>query len=88
MGQAFCELGFAIKEEKPIFVKIGMNFENVSKLGHAHNIKEWKPVQELFIEYKGLVDSWRKLMGKIQTFSDFNKTIESNICVHILDLCV
>ena len=44
VGQAFCELGFAIKEEKPIFVKIGMNFENVSKLGHAHSNKEWRPV--------------------------------------------
>jgi len=66
VGQAFCELGFAIKEDKPIFVKIGMNFENVSKLGHAHNIKEWKPVQELFIEYKGLVDSWRKLMANYE----------------------
>ena len=64
VGQAFCELGFAIKEEKPIFVKIGMNFENVSKLGHAHNTKEWRPIHELFIEYKGLVDNWRKLLGK------------------------
>ena len=71
VGQAFCELGFAIKEEKPIFVKIGMNFENVSKLGHAHSNKEWRPIQELFIEYKGLVDHWRKLLGRLQPSKSF-----------------
>ena len=65
VGQAFCEMGFAIKEERPIFVKIGMNYDVSVRLWNSHIIEEWQPIFELLLEYRALLKGWHGLIGKI-----------------------
>ena len=64
IGQAFCEMGFAIKEERPIFVKIGMNYDVSCKLWNSHTKEEWQPLFELLLEYRALLTGWQSLVGK------------------------
>ena len=66
VGQAFCEMGFAIKEERPIFVKIGMNYDASVRLWNSHIIEEWQPIFELLLEYRALLKGWHSLIGKIK----------------------
>lgn len=66
IGQAFCEMGFAIKEERPIFVKIGMNYDVSCRLWNSHVNEEWQPLFDLLLEYRALLTGWHSLLGKVK----------------------
>ena len=63
MGKSLVEIGFAVKEERPIFVKIGMDFEAMSKSQVQATEIQWTPILDLLTEYKGTVSGWRQLLG-------------------------
>ena len=54
-----------LQEDRPIFVKIGMNYEATSKLWNDHTVEEWKPVYDLLLAYRSLISGWLQLIGLI-----------------------
>ena len=64
IGKSFVETGFAVKEEKPIFVKIGMNYESGSNLWTQETTKQWTPILEKMTEFRIMVNSWKHILGK------------------------
>ena len=51
-GKALVQVGFAAREEKPIFVKIGMCFDEISNLWESQSSKDWEPFHRILYEYK------------------------------------
>ena len=56
---------FCSQEDRPIFVKIGMNYEATSKLWNDHTVEEWKPIYDLLLAYRSLISGWLQLIGFI-----------------------
>ena len=63
VGKSLVEIGFAVKEERPIFVKIGMDFEAMSISQAQATDIEWTPVIDLLTEYKAIVAGWKQILG-------------------------
>ena len=63
VGKSLVEIGFAVKEERPIFVKIGMDFEAMSISQAQATDIEWTPVLDLLTEYKAIVGGWKQILG-------------------------
>ena len=51
-GKALVQVGFAAREEKPVFVKMGMCFDELSNLWEAQTSKDWEPFHRVLYEYK------------------------------------
>ena len=64
-GKALVQLGFAAREEKPVFVKMGMCFDEISNLWEAQSSKDWEPFHRVLYEYKALVSNWNNCLGKV-----------------------
>ena len=52
LGKALVQVGFAAREEKPVFVKMGMCFDEISNLWEAQSSKDWEPFHRVLYEYK------------------------------------
>ena len=63
VGKSLVEIGFAVKEERPIFVKIGMDYEAMSISQVQATDIQWTPVLDLLTEYKAIVAGWRQILG-------------------------
>merc|ERR1719219_3077539 len=61
-GKGLVQVGFAAREEKPIFVKIGMCFDELSNLWEAQSSKDWEPFHRVLYEYKVLVSNWNNCL--------------------------
>ena len=51
-GKALVQVGFAAREEKPVFVKMGMCFDELSNLWEVQTSKDWEPFHRVLYEYK------------------------------------
>ena len=65
VGKSLVEIGFAVKEERPIFVKIGMDYEAMSISQVQATDTQWTPVIDLLTEYKAIVAGWRQILGDL-----------------------
>ena len=63
---------FFLQEDRPIFVKIGMNYEATSKLWNDHTAEEWKPIYDLLLAYRSLISGWLQLIGFISLVPVFH----------------
>ena len=63
---------FFLQEDRPIFVKIGMNYEATSKLWNDHTVEEWKPIYDLLLAYRSLISGWLQLIGFISLVPVFH----------------
>ena len=74
--ERLCEIIFYIifcsQEDRPIFVKIGMNYEATSKLWNDHTVEEWKPIYDLLLAYRSLISGWLQLIGFISLVPVFH----------------
>ena len=68
VGKSLVEIGFAVKEERPIFVKIGMDYEATSNVHVQATDKQWTPILDLLTQYKLIVAAWRQILGDLIPF--------------------
>jgi len=80
IGKAFSQLSLAVADSPAAgsLSKIGSCYEDLSTTMAEQATKDWEPVLNMMHDYKGLVTSWKDILGLYNSMADKHKEVLSS----------